>query len=349
MRNDIHIREIQDSDYDRIADFHSTFPGDHSSSDEWKKLINYWWDQNPAYFKGFPRGVVALKDNKIIGFNGNFPTRMLWSGKEIVVVNKTNWRVLPEYRRISLDISYKNDKLTNGYVIFIMSAIEPIRKMLRILKWFEFTCADDWYFYLGNSRYVSESKIIQIIASFQKILVGALNSFLMILPKQVLIRADDKNTMLKEVDNFWSLHKDEFQFTNVRDSRYLNWLSKSKTIYYIYYKNEMKGFIVLNTNDKRRSVMLVDYWCPDIANYAKPILNFLLRNYKHYNLIIPAYNKKFRKAALSCLLIKRKMQHLGFIHFGNEKPIKYDKYFLTMLQGNSQLAFHDKQKFHIHD
>jgi len=149
--------------------------------------------------------------------------------------------------------------------------------------------------------------------------------------------------MLKEVDKLWSLHKDEFQFTNVRDSRYLNWMSKSKTIYYIYSKNEMKGFIILTTylnTYKEKSVMLIDYWCPDLANYAKPILNFLLRSYKDYNLVIPSYNKKFKKAAMSCLLIKRKNPELdvNFIHFGKEKPIEYDRCFLTMMQGNRHLS-----------
>ena len=281
---------------------------------------------------------MALKDNKIIGFTGNIPTRMLWSGKEIVVSNGTTWRVLPEYRRISMDIAGKNDELTHGYVKFNTSANKLVRKLLRIGKWSQFTCADDLYYYLGNSQCLSKSKIIHIIAILQKILVVPLNSLLMILPKQVLIRADVKNTMLKEVDKLWSLHKDEFQFTNVRDSRYLNWMSKSKTIYYIYYKNEMKGFIILIIlTYKEKSVMLVDYWCPDIANYAKPILNFLLRNYKDYNLVIPSYNKKFRKAAMSCLLIKRKSPNLDFIHFGKEKPIKYDRCFLTMMQGNRSL------------
>ena len=249
MRNDIHIREIQDSDYDRIADFHSTFPEDNLSSDEWKKLINFWWDQNPAFSKRFPRGVVALKDDKVIGFTGNIPTRMLWSGKEIVVSNGTTWRVLPEYRKLSMDIADKNGELTQGYVKLNTTPNELVSKLLRIKKWSQFTCADDFYYYLGNSQYLSKPKIIHIIAILQKILVVPLNSLLMILPKQVLIRADVKNTMLKEVDKLWSLHKDEFQFTNVRDSRYLNWMSKlkTKTIYYIYYKNEMKGFIILST------------------------------------------------------------------------------------------------------
>jgi hypothetical protein len=146
--------------------------------------------------------------------------------------------------------------------------------------------------------------------------------------------------MLKEVDKLWSLHKDDFQFTNVRDSQYLNWMSKSKTFYYIYCKNEMKGFITLNTylnTYNEKSVMLVDYWCPDIANYAKPILNFLLMKYKDYNLVIPSYNKKFRFAAMSCLLIKRKCPNLDLVHFGKEKPIKHDRCFLTMMQGNRQL------------
>jgi len=336
MRNDIHIREIQDSDYDRIADFHSTFPEDNRSSDKWKELINYWWDQNPAYSKGYPRGVVALKDNKIIGFVGNIPTRMLLSGKEIVVFNGAMWRVLPEHRRISMDIAAKNDELTYGYVRFSTTWLEKLNKVLKIYKWSQFTCADDWYYYLGNSQYLSKSKIIHIIAILQKILVVGLNSLLMILPKQVSIRADVKNTMSKEVDKLWSLHKDEFQFTNVRDSRYLNWMSKSKTIYYIYHKNEMKGFKILNAY-KKKCVMLVDYWCSDIANYAKPILKFLLRNYKDYNLIIPSYNKKFRKAAMSCLLVKRKNSIIGFIHFGKEKPIEDDRCFLTMVQGDIHL------------
>jgi hypothetical protein len=340
MRNDIHIREIQDSDYDRIADFHSTFPGDNNTSDKWKKLINYWWDENPAYSKGYPRGVVALKDDKMIGFTGNIPTRMLLSGKEIVASNGTTWRVLPEYRRISMDIAHKNDELTYRYVQFNTSANELVCKMLKIAKWSQYTCADDLYYYLGNSQCISKSKIIHFMAILQKILVVSLNSLLMILPKQVLIRADSKNAMLEEVDKLWSLHKDDFQFTNVRDSRYLDWISKSKTIYYVYYKNEMKGFIILNTylnTYGEKSVMLVDYWCPGIANYAKPILNFLLRKYKDYNLVIPSYNKKFRKAAMSCLLIRRKSLNLDLIHFGKEKPVKYERCFLTMMQGNRQL------------
>jgi hypothetical protein len=145
MRNDIHIREIQDSDYGRIADFHLIYPEDIiESSDQWKKLLNFWWDQNPAFSKGYPRGVVALKDNKIIGFTANIPTRMLWSGKEIVVSNGAAWRVLPEYRRISMDISDKNRELTHGHVRFNTTAIELVSKQLKIQKWSQYTCADDF-------------------------------------------------------------------------------------------------------------------------------------------------------------------------------------------------------------
>jgi hypothetical protein len=343
MRNDINIREIQDADYDRIADFHSTFPDDNLSSDEWKNLLKFWWDQNPAYSKGYPRGAVALKDNKVIGFTGNIPTRMLWSGKEILVSNGTTWRVLPMYRKISMVISDKNNELTRGFVKFNTTANELVQKLLVIYKWSQFTCAEDFYYYLGNSQSVSKPKIYHIIAILQKIFAAPLNSLFMMLPKKVFIRADVNDTMLKEVDKLWRLHKDEFQFTNVRDSRYVNWVSKlkTKTIYSIYYENEMKGFVILSTylnTYKEKSIMLVDYWCPDLANYAKPILNFLLRNYKDYNLAIPAYNQKFRKAAMSCLLIKRnKSQDLDFIHFGKEKPIEYDKSFLTMMQGNRSL------------
>ena len=66
MNQVIIIREIEDNDYENIATFYSTFSDDSKTKEFWIIRLRQWWDENPAYKYGHPRGVIAQVDGKII-------------------------------------------------------------------------------------------------------------------------------------------------------------------------------------------------------------------------------------------------------------------------------------------
>ena len=63
-------------------------------------------------------------------------------------------------------------------------------------------------------------------------------------------------------------------------------------------------------------------------------IEYLIKNFPNYNIIIPSYNHRFYKAAKRNYLIKRSKCSKGYISLGNENPIQIDRSFLTLLQGD---------------
>ena len=329
MTDNIIIREIEDSDYDILAEFNSNFSDDGRTKSEWLERYKMWWDDNPAYIKGHPRGVVAFNNNTVIGTTNNFPTRMIWDNKEITVINGSTWRVNQDFRKISMDIWHKHREITKGFVLFNTTAIPSVVKLLRILKFTEYRVSDKWYYYFGCSTGIENSIKLKLISITQKICMKFLLS-----SQQSDIEITKKVKHIKQIDHLWNKYKQDYRFTNVRDSDYIKWLSKTKDIYFLYSGNELIGFFIMHYNKKKKIFMLVDYWPSLTSEQIKIFIDFLVKEYKNYNIVIPSFDKEFIKRSKKNLFIGRNKKSLGYVHFGKEASIDLKMSFLTMLQGD---------------
>ena len=183
MSEEVIIRDIQDSDYSKLAKFHFSFPGDERTFEDWINRFNFWWNENPAYNKGHSRGVIAIFDGEVIGTTNNFPTRMLWDGEEKNVINGSTWRVLSNYRNISMDIWDKHRDLTKGFVLFNTTAMPQVIRLLKILKLDEYTLTSSWFYYFGVPKMLYSSFKLHLASLLQKILLP----FITLKSKQISI------------------------------------------------------------------------------------------------------------------------------------------------------------------
>lgn len=328
------IRELQSSDYQSLAIFNSNFPGDTRSETEWLARFKYWWDENPAYFTDHIKGVVLINDNEIVGCALNIPTRMLWGGKEVLVVSGTTWRVLPSYRKYSMDLWLEHRELTKDLVYFNTTPNETVKRMLKVLKFSNFQVAHTWFYYFGAPSIMVNSKVIHIGLNIIKCLTTCMIQVRRNFYKKLTFKVVTDEQQFDELHQLWIAHRADFEFTNVRDKRYLKWISESKLIIMIKENQNLLGYLILNENIEKKTVILVDYWGGNVKFYAKQIIIFMLWQYNEYNVIIPSYSPQFSVAAKLSLMIPRKSPSEGFVFQGKEIALQQNRCFFNMLQGD---------------
>jgi len=245
------IKEIQGSDYDNIAYFLSEFPDDNLSLSEWKKKLYYWWNENPAYSDDHIRGLILLYGENIVGFVGNIPTKMIWDGEEKIVINGTTWRVLPEHRKKSMELWFKHRDLTSDIVYFNTTPNELVRNILRKLEFFEYKPVKYWFYYFGHSQSLIHYPIVNIGIFLFKLLEKGIVNSLYLFHSDVVLKNDISPLEGEIIDELWNKHRNDFLFTNVRDSSYIKWIKKTKQVLYVSYKGEIIGYIILHIDDKK--------------------------------------------------------------------------------------------------
>ncbi len=328
------IKEVSDLDYNKLAHFLSEFPDDKLSSIEWEKRLYYWWNLNPAYSNNHIRGLILLYGENIVGFAGNIPTKMIWDGEEKIVINGTTWRVLSEHRKQSMELWFKHRELTSDYIYFNTTPNEFVKVLLRKLNFYEYRITKYWFYYFGCSQTLIHYPIVNIGIFLFKLLERGIVNSLNLFHRDVVLKNDISPLEEEIIDELWNKHKNDFLFTNIRNSSYIKWIKKTKQVLYVSYKKEIIGYIILRIDDKKKSIILVDYWSKDLVCLAKPIIINILKKYNNMNVIIPSLNIQFEKAAKNLLMIKRKCPKVGFIYNAKCKPIDPDKSFLCMLQGD---------------
>ena len=330
--SNISIQMVSTDDYSSLANFLSSFEANERDSEKWFERILFWWDNNPAYIKGHPRGVV-LKDNEtIVGFTGNFPTRMLWDGKEKIAANGTTWRVLPEYRKHSMDVWFKHREALDGYLYFNATANPLVAKILKILKFDSYNCAElGSYYFISNPAEMNFKALKNKVIGLYFLMCKSYHFLdnLIHYDKDISIR---KMTFFgEEADFLWEKTKHKFLFTNIRDKKYLDWVSKDKDIYYIYLESELIGFFIIHLREDK--AILVDIWGDLSTVHYTHIVKSILKNYKNYNILVPAYNYEMFKIVRKYGLIKKKEKFIGFLQ-SQIQITDTNKVYLTMLQGD---------------
>ncbi len=329
--SNVFIREITDNDYEDIARYHSSFPEEDRTYQQWLDRIKYWWDENPAYYKGHPRGVLAIENNRIIGMTSNIPTRMVLDGKEIIVINGSSWRVLPEYRKYSMDIWDKHRELTKDFILFNTTAIPQVVKLLKYLKFTEFQVADKWYYYFGDSESVQKGIKLKILGFGQKNYNRILNIINTTNNKGIKISISATDD---EIDGLWNKTKDRYSFTNTRDSSYLKWVGKTKIIVYFYKFGILAGFVILHYSNQKNILTLVDYWGNEILDYFAQIVRYIIAQNQDTNIMIPIYSNRIEKCLKKKMLIMRKINKKAYFKVPKNIQINLDNSKMNLLQGD---------------
>jgi hypothetical protein len=122
------------ADYARLARFLSSFEDETRAQDFWVRRFNLWWDANPAFQEGVPRGWVLCVDNTIKGFLGNVPSQVQLFGRTVTAFGVTTWRVLPAYRSHSLRLLHQALRCAKGSISFDTTPSDDVVRILKSLK-----------------------------------------------------------------------------------------------------------------------------------------------------------------------------------------------------------------------
>ncbi len=285
----IDIKHIEKKDYQPLASFLSK----HWKNEDWLKKFEFLWDNNPAFNYKPIRGVAAKDGEKIVGLIGAFPVYLQMDGKECVSLNVTALLIDEQYRgkRIGEKIfsKIKNQADKEQKILF---ATTPTKVTLRITSALKFelipTNTGDYNIY--SILPVRKFRTIRFVQQLsKKNLLEGENSFRLLKSfrlacnilikirdwkKNDRIRCQNKNELIvkkidkagEEFDEFWEATKSYYLNTNIRDSKFLNWLLSLSDInievYACYEKKKVCGFIIVRKAQFKKTnyIFCIDLW-----------------------------------------------------------------------------------------
>jgi GNAT superfamily N-acetyltransferase len=271
------VCRVSEADYAELSAFLAAFPDDESgSAKSWLRRMHCWWDLNPAFDDAFSRGWVLREHGAIVGFLGAIPWRFQLGGRETTVFGGTTWRVLPEYRGLSIALKRRQMKEHGDVLHLSTTPAADVERLLRRLGYAPMRDTADVEFHSD------------IVLNFEKVLRAKLNgrpsagivakqaakplSVIQSLRTRGLHRCAHQNVRKLEraderFDDLWERTKDRFPSTHVRTAEAVNWYcfgspEFEKTLFGYFEGERLAGWIVFLSTERRgmRFFECVDLW-----------------------------------------------------------------------------------------
>ncbi|MBF0108966.1 MAG: hypothetical protein HQL76_07320 [Magnetococcales bacterium] len=135
------LRPIMADDSLRLARFCAAFPGELRPVEFWLRRFRFWWEDNPAFTSGFPRGCLLDAAGNVGGLFALIPTRVQWNGEERLAANMSCWRVLPEWRSHSMRMFVFLMTQAQDYPLFNTTPTREVELMLQRVPFVHFSRA----------------------------------------------------------------------------------------------------------------------------------------------------------------------------------------------------------------
>lgn len=271
------VASVSEADYAELASFLAAFPDDESASAEsWLSRMRAWWDLNPAYVDALTRGWMLRENGRIVGFLGSIPWRFRLGGNDTTVFAGTTWRVLPEFRGMSIVLKRRQMDEHRDVLHF---STTPRPEVARILKLME---------YERIRRGTGTETHTAILLNFEKILrikfrnsawnkaiarslAPPLRAYQSIRMRRLKHHAHENVRELESAgeafDDLWDRTRARYPSTNVRTAEAVNWYCFSSTEFekklFGYFEGEkLTGYIVFLSTERRgmKFFECVDLW-----------------------------------------------------------------------------------------
>ncbi len=137
-------RQVVDADIGDIAKFLTLSFG--GSESHYRQLFSYWWESNPSWGDGLPKGwVIKSQDRAIIGFTANIPFAYVINGQagKCFVTGYTcvdeNWRGHKLSKKIGsaflaqddADLLIGTDSTPTAYKLWLGLGMRPLQRNWR--------------------------------------------------------------------------------------------------------------------------------------------------------------------------------------------------------------------------
>jgi hypothetical protein len=280
------VSEVSREDYEKLAKYLAAFPEDQSQSSlSWLSRMHAWWDLNPAFEDSFARGWFLQDDGKIVGFLGSIPRKFQLGGNETTIFAGTTWRVLPEFRGMSVALKRRQMDEHRDALHFSTTPTAEVARMLELLGYATF------------NRGPRDGNHSAIILNFEKVLrtrlqratlgemlakrlapvLGAIQSRLI----RNLKHCRHSNVRVfesagKEFDDLWKRTRLRYANTSIRTADAINWYCFSsqvfeKTLLGYFEGHRLVGYMVFLSTEKRgmKFFECVDSWIEPVGNQTQ--------------------------------------------------------------------------------
>lgn len=291
-----------------IVSFLSSFSGEQRLASFWRRRLQLWWEENPAWDDGLVGGWISHEAGKIIGFTGSIPF-LLKVGPDIIrAFSATTWRVLPAYRNNSISLILAAHKYCERSVCFRCTPSSDSKKIFTAMKlpalkkpW---DCSHVFFPSILKRAYdTAENRVFRyglnrldrFVASCRASKKRFLNSGLRV------CRADQPD---KAFDELWDNTKDQHFSTRVRTSKALRWYVSGpgptpKKLYALYDEDKLSGYAVFReiSGSTGRALECLDLWTNilDSGRRTEALVLHVIEaaGKEGYNkVVVPAYHQK---------------------------------------------------------
>ena len=273
------ISHVSLTDYAALSTFLADFPGDESgSADSWLRRMHTWWDLNPAFDEDFARGWLLREQGKIVGFLGSIPWKFQLGGRETTVFAGTTWRVLPEYRGMSIALKRRQMEEHGDVLHFSTTPRAEVERLLTSCSATRRCAAGKATNRTAPSSWTSRSWCgpssmagprpgpwrrapRRPLDAIQKLRMRRLSAAARTRKSAKLHQAD------AAFDDLWERTRSRYPSTHVRTAEAINWYCFSspdfeKTLLGYFDGERLAGYIVFLSTERRgvRFFECVDLW-----------------------------------------------------------------------------------------
>lgn len=255
--------------------FLAAFPGETLSGKFWLNRFAFWWENNPAFEKGFERGWVLRSDGQIAGFCGIIPSKFQLLEKETTVFSTTTWRVLPEHRSQSLQLLFKVINASQQSLLFCTTPGDITVSVLKALK-FQLLPARSprRSVVVTNAEHVIRTifRNNQLAAALGKLTGGTAEHLQAVWSRCSESHVNGQSvreltSIGPEFDELWNRTRKRYANTNVRTAETLAWYcfgnpSFGKKLFGFYRDGELHGYMMCRFNEggRLRVFECLDIW-----------------------------------------------------------------------------------------
>lgn len=115
----------------KIARFLAGMDTHQRSEEYWYSNLCFWWQQNPCYQEGMPRGWILLASPGVVGLFGVIATEYWYQQQRYPALNGTTWVVHQEYRHQSLALFSRFSACKQQYILFDATPTPRVEKILQ--------------------------------------------------------------------------------------------------------------------------------------------------------------------------------------------------------------------------
>jgi hypothetical protein len=284
------VRLVTADDYARLARFVAGFADETRSEQFWLKRFRFWWDENPAYHEGVPRGWVLWEENEIKGYLGNVPTEFQLNGKPVTALTLTTWRVLHTHRNHSLHLLYQAIRCAKGAISFNTTPSDDAARVMKGVKFnlFPYYADPIKSVIVVNPRRVlrsrGKSQVLSALAAwFGAPVLRVFQDY------RTHLERESKQTSVRlmthadsSFDDLWLRTRNCYAHTNVRTAAAINWqcfLSEDfrRFLFACMHGDRLLGYLIAATGVRNglNVASCADLWLdPDSPAALRDLLSF---------------------------------------------------------------------------